>query len=243
MPLPLDLNLIQNLLNGSTVSGNLDDIMTTGFYYVQTPVNSPTSSWPHLFVNANNNKTKVVQLALPDSGNEGMYYRVYYNNSWSEWFKLAAPADVQQVMTLANNANSTSQKALDLVTKLNGEVGEFTSWTNAGITGLNGLGNANNLCWRKATQTSGDRQRVVIEIGGYVTLPNDIQSNKPLEIFQLASNVYNPISTYFAQASTVGNSPASGLEFNSNTGKVSIVNGNSFTIGNFATFISIIIAA
>lgn len=243
MQLPLDLNLIQNLLNGSTVSGNLDEIMTPGFYYVQTPVNSPTSTWPHLFVNANNNKTKVVQLALPDSGDEGLYYRVYSNTSWSAWFKLAAPADVAQVMTLATNANSTSQKALDLVTKLNGEVGGFTIWTSAGITGLNGLGDATNLCWRKVTQTSGNDTRVVIEIAGYVTLPDNIQSNKPLEIFQLAQNIYNPISTYFTHASTVGNSPASGLEFNSNNGKVSIVNGNSYTIGKFGTFISLIIAA
>ena len=243
MLLPLDLNLIQNLLNGSTVSGNLDDIMTTGFYYVQTPVNAPTSSWPHLFVNANNNKTKVVQLAVPSDGDEGMYYRVYSNTSWSDWFKLAAPADVANVTTLATNANSTSQKAMDLVTKLNGEVGEFTTWTNAGITGLNGLGNATNLCWRKATQNRGGHNRTVIEIAGYVTLPDNIQSNKTLEIFQLASNIYSPISTYFVHASTVGNSPASGLEFNSDNGKVSIVNGNSFTIGNFGTFISIIIAA
>lgn len=243
MQLPLDLNLIQNLLNSSTVSGNLDDIMTTGFYYVQTPVNSPTSAWPHLFVNANNNKNKVVQLALPGDGDEGLYYRVYSNTSWSEWFKLASPADVANVTNLAANANSTSQKAMDLVTKLNGKVGEFTDWSNAGITGLNGLGKANNLCWRKASQNIGSRNRTIIEIAGYVTIPGNIQSNKPLEIFQLASNIYTPISTYFAHASTVENSPASDLEFNSNDGKVSIVNGNSFTIGNFDTTISIIIAA
>ena len=123
------------------------------------------------------------------------------------------------------------------------QIGDFTEWSTAGITALNGLGNGKNLCWRKATQVVGSKKRVVIEIAGYVTIPSNIASNQHLDIIQLASNIYDPISTYFAQAGTVGSSSASGLEFDSTTGKISITNGYSFAIGNFGSYFSMIIAA
>ena len=108
------------------------------------------------------------------------------------------------------------------------QIGDFTEWSTAGITALNGLGNGKNLCWRKATQVVGSKKRVVIEIAGYVTIP---------------SNIYEPITTYFAQTSSVGGSPASDLEFDSSTGKITITNGYSFAIGNFGSYISMIIVA
>lgn len=123
------------------------------------------------------------------------------------------------------------------------QIGDFTEWSTAGITALNGLGNGKNLCWRKATQVVGSKKRVVIEIAGYVTIPSNITSNQHLEIIQLASNIYEPITTYFAQTSSVGGSPASDLEFDSNTGKITITNGYSYTIGDFGSYISMIIVA
>lgn len=123
------------------------------------------------------------------------------------------------------------------------QIGDFTEWSTAGITALNGLGNGKNLCWRKATQVVGNKKRVVIEITGYVTIPSNIASNQHLDIIQLASNIYEPISTYFAQAGTVGGSAASDLEFDSNTGKITITNGYSYTIGDFGSYISMIIVA
>lgn len=95
MQLPLDLNLIQHLLNSSTASGNLNDLTTTGFYYVENPVNSPTTAWPHVFVNANDNKTKVIQLVLPSNGTEGLYYRNYSENAWSDWQHVGEPAEFE----------------------------------------------------------------------------------------------------------------------------------------------------
>ena len=123
------------------------------------------------------------------------------------------------------------------------QIGDFTDWSTAGITALNGLGNGKNLCWRKATQVVGSKKRVVVEIAGYVTIPSNITPNQHLEIIQLASNIYEPITTYFAQTSSVGGSPASDLEFDSGTGKINITNGYNFTIGNFGSYISMIIAA
>lgn len=123
------------------------------------------------------------------------------------------------------------------------QIGDFTEWSTAGITALNGLGNGKNLCWRKATQVVGSKKRVVIEIAGYVTIPSNITPNQHLEIIQLASNIYEPITTYFAQTSSVGGSPASDLEFDSSTGKITITNGYSYAIGNFGSYISMIIVA
>ena len=60
------------------------------------------------------------------------------------------------------------------------QIGDFTEWSTAGITALNGLGNGKNLCWRKATQVVGNKKRVVIEIAGYVTIPSNIASNHTL---------------------------------------------------------------
>lgn len=123
------------------------------------------------------------------------------------------------------------------------QIGDFTEWSTAGITALNGLGNGKNLCWRKATQVVGSKKRVVIEIAGYVTIPSNITPNQHLDIIQLASNIYEPITMYFVQAGAVGGSAASDLEFNSSTGKISITNGYSYAIGNFGSYISMIIAA
>lgn len=123
------------------------------------------------------------------------------------------------------------------------QIGDFTEWSTAGITALNGLGNSKNLCWRKATQVVGNKKRVVLEIAGYVTIPSNITPNQHLEIIQLASNIYEPITTYFAQTSSVGGSPASDLEFDSSTGKITITNGYSYAIGNFGSYISMIIVA
>lgn len=123
------------------------------------------------------------------------------------------------------------------------QIGDFTEWSTAGITALNGLGNGKNLCWRKATQVVGNKKRVVLEIAGYVTIPSNITPNQHLEIIQLASNIYEPITTYFAQTSSVGGSPASDLELDSSTGKITITNGYSYAIGNFGSYISMIIVA
>lgn len=95
MQLPLDLNLIQHLLNSSTASGDLNDLTTTGFYYVTNPVNSPLTVCPHVFVNASDDKAKIVQLILPESGTEGLYYRNYSENTWSNWQHVGEPAEFE----------------------------------------------------------------------------------------------------------------------------------------------------
>ena len=234
MQLPLDLKLIQNLLNSRTTTGNLDDIMTTGLYYVQNAVNAPTSSWPHLIVNANDTKTKVAQLAIPD-GTEGLYYRNYSDTAWSAWQKLASPADVATVTTLATTANTSSQKALDLVTQLQTNLGAGSEWTQAGLTALNGF-DGTNFCWRKY-QANGI---TLVEFAGYCTTAT-VHQSQATEIVQVSDEIKNLIGEYFAQSSTIKESPASGLSYNHATGKISMKNGYSFDLTPFPTDLSLLV--
>ena len=105
MTLPLNLSLFTHVLNSKTVTGDLNKLTTSGFYFVQNPVNAPTSNWPHLIVNATDNKNTVAQLAIPDQGNAGLYYRCYYQNSWSDWYKLVTmdqvTAEITRLLTTA----------------------------------------------------------------------------------------------------------------------------------------------
>lgn len=46
------------------------------------------------------------------------------------------------------------------------QIGDFTEWSTAGITALNGLGNGKNLCWRKATQVVGNKSAWLSRLQG-----------------------------------------------------------------------------
>ena len=88
MTLPLNLSLFTHVLNSKTVTGDLNKLTTSGFYYVQQPTNSPTTAWVHVIVNVSADKKHVIQLLLPDHGSEGAYYRDQTSGSWSSWSKL-----------------------------------------------------------------------------------------------------------------------------------------------------------
>ena len=105
MTLPLNLSLFTHVLNSKTVTGDLNELTTSGFYYVQQPTNSPTTAWVHAIVNANDDNKHVLQLVLPDNGNEGMYYRDRTSGSWSSWSKLVTmdqvTAEITRLLTTA----------------------------------------------------------------------------------------------------------------------------------------------
>ena len=138
MQLPLDLNLIQHLLNSSTASGNLNDLTTTGFYYVENPVNAPTTTWPHVFVNANDNKTKVIQLSLPSQGTEGLYYRCYSDEAWSDWQHVGEATEFEAFKQSVEGKFDTLTQSLQA---------KYLPGTD--MTNLNGTNEtATNFAWR-----------------------------------------------------------------------------------------------
>ena len=105
MSMSLDLSLFTHVLNSKTVTGDLNELTTSGFYYAQQPTNSPTTAWVHVIVNASDDKNHVIQLLLPDNGSEGAYYRDQTNGSWSSWSKLATieqvTAEITRLLTTA----------------------------------------------------------------------------------------------------------------------------------------------
>lgn len=88
MTLPLNLSLFTHVLNSKTVTGDLNELTTSGFYYVKQPTNSPTTAWVHALVNSSDDTNHVIQLVMPDNGSEGVYYRDRTSGSWSSWSKL-----------------------------------------------------------------------------------------------------------------------------------------------------------
>ena len=68
-----------------------------------------------------------------------------------------------------------------------------------------------------------------------------LDPNQHLQIMKLAAEVYKPIGSYFAQASSIGGSAGSGLEFDPQTGIITATNGYNFKIENFGSFISLLI--
>ena len=99
MTLPLNLSLFTHVLNSKTVTGDLNELTTSGFYYVQQPTNSPTTAWVHAIVNASDDNKHVIQLVLPDNGSECMYYRDRTSGSWSSWNKVVTIDQVTAEIT------------------------------------------------------------------------------------------------------------------------------------------------
>ena len=99
MTLPLNLSLFTHVLNSKTVTGDLNELTTSGFYYVQQPTNSPTTAWVHAIVNSSDDNKHVIQLVLPDNGSEGVYYRDRTNGSWASWSKLVTMDQVTAEVT------------------------------------------------------------------------------------------------------------------------------------------------
>lgn len=103
MTLPLNLSLFTHVLNTKTVTGDLNELTTSGFYYVHHATNSPTNAWPHVIVNSSADKKHVIQLLLPDNGSEGAYYRDQTSGSWSSWSNLVnrdqVTAEVTRLLT------------------------------------------------------------------------------------------------------------------------------------------------
>lgn len=89
MTLPLDLTLIQSLLTSKTLSNEItsaNDLTTTGFYFVENPrlADMPTTGWSHVFVNANTEKNRIVQICFPDTARSA-WFRMKNDDRWSPW--------------------------------------------------------------------------------------------------------------------------------------------------------------
>ena len=105
MTLPLNLTLFSRVLTAKTVSGDLNNVTDTGFYFVQMPVKGLLTNGSHLLVNKNIDGSRVLQILMPDRTNDGLFIRLRNDNNWQAWqqvyFKEQVDAEVTRILTSA----------------------------------------------------------------------------------------------------------------------------------------------
>ena len=106
MTLPLNLSLFQRPLISKTVSGDLNALTNSGFYFVQNPTNGATTNWAHVLVNSSDNQNRVLQLFFPDAASQGVWYRDRNDGTWSNWEHVLTS---DQVTTEVTNILTTAE--------------------------------------------------------------------------------------------------------------------------------------
>lgn len=119
--------------------------------------------------------------------------------------------------------------------KLNAASGSGTEWSKAGLTSLNGFGGA-NLCWRKY-EINGLK---ILEFSGWCKTVH-LEGNASADIIQVSDDIKNMFGAYFAEASSIVSSAASGLSFSTTNGRITLTNGYGFAIEPFETSMSLVV--
>lgn len=108
MSVPLDISLINQLLNEQRTTGDLNALTKPGFFYVTDPTNKPNDiqAWCHVInlVNyATNEHTavnrRIFQICTYDNRNDNsIWYRKYYGE-WSAWERFVTATDLPNSTT------------------------------------------------------------------------------------------------------------------------------------------------
>lgn len=108
MSAPLDLSLINQLLNEQRTTGDLNALTTPGFFYVTNPTNTPTdtNNWCHVInlVNYTSNEhtaeyMRIFQICTDDwNTNNTVWYRKY-TGTWTAWERFATATDLPNSTT------------------------------------------------------------------------------------------------------------------------------------------------
>lgn len=109
MSVPLDLSLINQLLNEQRTQGDLNNLTKPGFFYVIYPTNAPNDStaWCHIInlVNYISNahteeNRRIFQMYINDDriNDNTIWYRKY-DKGWSDWVRIATATDLPNSTT------------------------------------------------------------------------------------------------------------------------------------------------
>lgn len=109
MSVPLDLNLIQCLLSARSVTDDLDNIKTPGFYYLNK-IDANFGTWPFLIVLSGTDITSLVQIGIADGGGTDFVYsrfkyREFYSDRWSNWQTIATLDDLPNLSDYAKKSD------------------------------------------------------------------------------------------------------------------------------------------
>lgn len=115
MSVPLDLSLINQLLNEQRTTGDLNALTKPGFFYVVWPTNTPNdrTSYCHVInlVNYISNEhtaenMRIFQMYISDTREDNTIWYRKYDNGWTAWERFVTATDLPNSTT-----NNPSQGA------------------------------------------------------------------------------------------------------------------------------------
>lgn len=108
MSVPLDLSLINQLLNEQRTTGDLNALTKPGFFYVVWPTNTPNdrTSYCHVInlVNYISNEhteenMRIFQIYISDTREDNTIWYRKYDNGWTAWERFATATDLSNSPT------------------------------------------------------------------------------------------------------------------------------------------------
>ena len=108
MSVPLDLSLINQLLNEQRTTGDLNALTKPGFFYVVWPTNTPNdrTSYCHVInlVNYISNEhteenMRIFQMYISDTREDNTIWYRKYDNGWTAWERFATATDLSNSPT------------------------------------------------------------------------------------------------------------------------------------------------
>ena len=108
MSVPLDLSLINQLLNEQRTQGDLNNLTKPGFFFVVWPTNTPnvSTSYCHVInlVNYLSNEhteenMRIFQMYISDTRHDNTVWYRKYDNGWTDWERFATATDLSNSPT------------------------------------------------------------------------------------------------------------------------------------------------
>lgn len=107
MSVPLDLSLISQLLNEQRTTGDLNALTNPGFFYVDSPTNTPNNdaNWCHVINLVNHtdeledDPLRIFQIYINDNKDDNTIWYRQYSHNWTAWERVVTATDLQNSTT------------------------------------------------------------------------------------------------------------------------------------------------
>ena len=114
MSVPLDLSLINQLLNEQRTTGDLNALTKPGFFYVTEPTNTPNdvTHWCHVINLVDgfyDDHQRIFQIYINDNKDDNSVWYRQYNSGWTAWERFVTATDLQNSMTKIDDQTTLSK--------------------------------------------------------------------------------------------------------------------------------------